>query len=260
MQNLNDFLKELQETGLENTVRLFYSIYHAFCVENKDPKEQGRIKIRVPQITGEETIEEWAYPISMSAAEQSGFVAVPEVGDGVWVVFKGGNPRFPAYFGGWWGLKGEESELPTVMRGGDYPFVRGYQSPSGNYIIFTDVEGKETVKAANKGGDFWQLISGILELQGNAEPSVLGDTNAKVLTKDIELLQSTIGEIKALIVAINAAFTAFAAAAPPLAAATATFATAAAAIDAQLSTHNAQLEQLKIVEVPKTKSKKVKLS
>lgn len=260
MENLNDFLKQLQETGLENTARLFYSIYHAFCVENDDPKQQARIKIRVPQITGEDTIDEWAYPISMSAAEQSGFVAVPEVGDGVWVLFKNGNPRFPVYLGGWWGLKGEESELPTVTRGGDYPFIRGYQSPGGNYIIFTDVEGKETVKAANKGGDYWQLIEGILQLQGSAEPSVLGDTNASVLTKDIEALQSTIGQMKGLIAALNTAFAAFAAAAPPLAAAATAFTTAATAIDVQLSAQHAQLQQLKTVEVPKTKSNKVKLS
>ena len=39
----------------------FFGIYRAVCVDNQDPIEKNRIKVKVPQILGE-AISDWAWP------------------------------------------------------------------------------------------------------------------------------------------------------------------------------------------------------
>lgn len=39
----------------------FFGIYRAVCVDNEDPIEKNRIKVKVPQILGE-AISDWAWP------------------------------------------------------------------------------------------------------------------------------------------------------------------------------------------------------
>ena len=248
---VNEFQKQLREQGLENTVQLYYSIYHGFCTENADEQQQGRIKIRVPQVHGDAAPDVWAYPVFIGAGKKAGFVAVPAIGEGVWVLFKNGNPRFPVYLGGWYG-RDDIDELFGSVTGGDYGKVSGYRSPSGNYIIFTDVEGSESTKVAAE--------RGLVLLQGDGEAATLGDKNAEVLATDIQGLIDVVGQLNATLLALNTAFAAFATAVPPLAPACTAFTTTATTIQTQLATIAQSLQQLKTVEVPKTKSTKVRLS
>jgi hypothetical protein len=39
----------------------FFGVYRAVCVDNEDPIEKNRIKVKVPQILGE-AISDWAWP------------------------------------------------------------------------------------------------------------------------------------------------------------------------------------------------------
>lgn len=40
---------------------MFYGVYRGVCVDNADPLEKNRIKLKVPQILGQE-ISDWAWP------------------------------------------------------------------------------------------------------------------------------------------------------------------------------------------------------
>ena len=126
MLDYPEFIKESQKNGLENTLRLFYGVYHAICTNNDDPDKQGRIKLKIPQISGDQALDVWAYPIA-TAGNNAGFLAVPSVGDGVWVSFENGNPRFPQYNGGWWARPEGESEIPDEAKD-DYPDVEIWKS------------------------------------------------------------------------------------------------------------------------------------
>jgi len=68
----------------------FFGIYRGVVVDTNDPKEKGRIKLKVPQILGN-TSTSWAWPIV------GGYIPIP--GDGCWVMFEGGDPNFPLWLG-----------------------------------------------------------------------------------------------------------------------------------------------------------------
>ena len=86
-------------------IKNYPSIYRGIVEDNKDPKNLGRCKIRVPSVHGELTypidILPWARPVVLSPVKKSrGSVNLPDVGDIVWVLFEGSDKDFPVYFGG----------------------------------------------------------------------------------------------------------------------------------------------------------------
>lgn len=72
----------------------FYGIYRGKVQSNKDPLNQGRLKVRVPQILADQ-VTGWAWPIETPSAN----FQLPEVGQGVWVQFEGGDTNFPIWGG-----------------------------------------------------------------------------------------------------------------------------------------------------------------
>jgi hypothetical protein len=69
-------------------------LYRGVVHDIRDPLAQNRIKVRVPQLFGQE-VTEWAWPVQFSTAE----LQSPEVGQGVWVAFESGDPSFPVWLG-----------------------------------------------------------------------------------------------------------------------------------------------------------------
>ena len=61
----------------------------------------------MPEVLGEE-VSQWARPAVPFAGAKHGFVALPEVGDGVWIEFEAGNVTQPIWSGFWWG----DDEIP----------------------------------------------------------------------------------------------------------------------------------------------------
>jgi hypothetical protein len=86
----------------EDYDRRFYGLYPGKCIDINDPERRSRIKITVPQITGE-AVSTWALPCrtpgisngTPTAADKS----VPATGAVVWVMFVGGDPNFPVWIG-----------------------------------------------------------------------------------------------------------------------------------------------------------------
>ena len=125
----NPILKWILNTsklGLEHTARRFYSIYQGSAATTIDSRQQGAIKVRVPdtgvgsvvkkQFIPSEFPQE-ALPVSPYAGRDHGFYFPPEPGDAVWVSFGHGHLSTPRYLGGWWaneidGPSGDASELP----------------------------------------------------------------------------------------------------------------------------------------------------
>jgi hypothetical protein len=72
----------------------FTGFYRGVVHSNKDPLNQGRLKVRVKQLFGD-TPTDWAWPVQLPSTT----VQPPAVGQGVWVSFLGGNPSFPIWVG-----------------------------------------------------------------------------------------------------------------------------------------------------------------
>ena len=71
-----------------------HSIFRAIVKDNKDPKNLRRVKVSVPQITGEE-VSEWIWPVEDTSID----VQLPVIGQGVWIFFIGGDPEYPVWLG-----------------------------------------------------------------------------------------------------------------------------------------------------------------
>lgn len=72
----------------------FYGIYRGVVAATDDPLSRGRIKLQVPQILATVTTE-WAWPVVAPGTT----LASPTVGQGVWVMFEGGDPHYPVWVG-----------------------------------------------------------------------------------------------------------------------------------------------------------------
>ena len=100
--------------GLEER-GMYYSTYRGTIVDNKDPKKLGRVKVRVPQVAGDNVIEQWAWPFGQPAGENFGDFFIPPKGSPVWIQFEQGRPTHPVWTGGHWadknGVVPEEGKL-----------------------------------------------------------------------------------------------------------------------------------------------------
>lgn len=74
--------------------RRFYGLYRGIVVDNSDPLKKKRLKLKVPQVLGEE-ITEWAWSKETSSVKTKS----PNPGQGVWVLFEGGDPSYPVWSG-----------------------------------------------------------------------------------------------------------------------------------------------------------------
>jgi Type VI secretion system/phage-baseplate injector OB domain len=81
----------------------YYGKYRGTVVENIDPEQIGRVLVMVPDVLGI-TPSSWAMPCVAAAGIQSGMFIVPPIGSGVWVEFEQGDPDYPIWTGGFWGL------------------------------------------------------------------------------------------------------------------------------------------------------------
>lgn len=113
--------------------------YKGIVVTNIDPKNQGRLLVKVPDILSIEPCI-WAESASPLAGPQMGMYFVPPTNAGVWVEFQNGDPNFPIWTGCW---RGSELDIPQAVLDappGVPPIVT--QSLTQNKIIISSVPGK----------------------------------------------------------------------------------------------------------------------
>jgi uncharacterized protein involved in type VI secretion and phage assembly len=130
----------------------FYGKYRGVVTDNLDPESLGRVRAKVPDVTGDKE-SGWALP----SAPSSGFFAVPKVGAGVWMEFEHGNPEQPIWSGCWFGSKldvppklllpaGPSNKTMIVTQGGnsvlldDTPATGGItlETKTGAKIVIND--------------------------------------------------------------------------------------------------------------------------
>ena len=79
-------LEKVVSNIVQRLDRKFYGKYRGFVVDNADPEQLGRLKVRVPSVLGNEVVSGWAMPCAPYGGDANqGFFFIPEVGAGVWV-------------------------------------------------------------------------------------------------------------------------------------------------------------------------------
>lgn len=62
--------------------------YRAVVSDNQDPTSSGRVRLKIPQLFGNE-VTTWADPLQVAS--------VPAVGESVWASFEGNDMVHPVY-------------------------------------------------------------------------------------------------------------------------------------------------------------------
>lgn len=115
-----------------------YGKYRGVVLNNVDPMQQGRLQVQVPDVTGVSPAS-WAMPCVPIAGIQTGMVALPIPGSGVWVEFEQGDPDYPIWTGCFWG---SAAELPALALATP-PAVPAItlQTPLQNGLTVSDLPG-----------------------------------------------------------------------------------------------------------------------
>ncbi|MGA1870559.1 MAG: phage baseplate assembly protein V [bacterium] len=147
-------LDEVVANLVQKIERRFYGKYRGFVVDNEDPEQLGRLKLKVPSVLGNEIVTGWAMPcVPYGGDVNQGFLFIPEVDSGVWVEFEEGDLEFPIWVGTFWSKPGGESELPKPNDADgaeqdnvqDPPTRKILKTKKGHTIQFEDADGEEMV-------------------------------------------------------------------------------------------------------------------
>ena len=196
-----EFIKMLDQYGMESMQR-FYSLYVAIVADNNDPEKLGRIKISIPEMTAGQVLNKWITPQVAFGGNNNGFVAIPNVGENVWVTFRCGDPRFPIYIGSFW----TKDQFPEEALE-DYPNTLLIKSKQGHYIKINDTTGEISVNQSNgntvnisedeinisiEGGSNVKVNNSLVELNGNSQKAVKGDVTKTELENNNKRLEGVI--------------------------------------------------------------------
>ena len=123
---------------MSNGEQRFYGKYRGMVLNNIDPMMQGRLQVQVPDVAGLLPAS-WAMPCVPIAGLQTGMVALPAIGAGVWVEFEQGNPDHPIWVGCFWGSAAEIPALAQLTP----PAVPAitFQTPLQNGLTISDLPG-----------------------------------------------------------------------------------------------------------------------
>jgi uncharacterized protein involved in type VI secretion and phage assembly len=116
----------------------YYGKYRGTVVNNVDPEQRARIQALVPDVLGL-TPSSWAMPCLPFAGKQMGAYMIPQVGSGVWIEFEQGDPDYPIWTGGFWGIVAEVP--PLALAGNPASPSIAIQSALQNTLVISDLPG-----------------------------------------------------------------------------------------------------------------------
>jgi hypothetical protein len=126
-----------QDTPPGGNSKRFYGKYRGLVIENIDPLQIGRVMLQCPDVLGE-IPSSWAMPCVPAAGIQAGCFIVPPIGSQVWVEFEQGDPNYPIWTGGFWGLVADvpifATAPPAIPPGGNIVL----QTTGQNMLLISD--------------------------------------------------------------------------------------------------------------------------
>jgi uncharacterized protein involved in type VI secretion and phage assembly len=180
-----------------------YGKYRGTVTDNQDPRQQGRLKVQVPEVLAD-VDSGWAMPCAPYAGDRTGAYTIPPVGAGVWVEFEAGDVSRPIWVGGWWvsgkvptdeggstatpDVKLTRSEQGLVVALHDDSQTIAISDSNGSNILKIEVQqGQLTVKAATK----VVVEAPQIELVANStHPGVFGDSLQTYLNQLVTLFNA----------------------------------------------------------------------
>jgi uncharacterized protein involved in type VI secretion and phage assembly len=119
-------------------IEKYYGKYRATVFNNIDPEQRGRIQAFVPDVLGL-VPSSWALPCLPIAGKQMGTYMIPQIGAGVWIEFEQGDPDYPIWTGGFWGIVAEVPALALAGNPASPSIV--LQTTAQNSLVISDLPG-----------------------------------------------------------------------------------------------------------------------
>ena len=147
-------LEKIVSSLVQKVEHHYYGKYRGIVVDNADPEQLGRLKVKVPSVLGDEIVTGWAAPcVPYGGDMNQGMLFIPEVDAGVWVEFEEGDLEFPIWVGTYWSKPGGDSEVPKPNDADgaeqsdvqDPPTRKIIKTVKGHSIQFEDNDGEEMV-------------------------------------------------------------------------------------------------------------------
>lgn len=171
----------LQQT-IQQVQQKYYGKFRAFVVDNEDPEQRARLRVRVPSVFGQQETF-WALPcLPFGGLADQGLFMVPEVSAQVWVEFEEGNKDVPIWTGVFW----QPSEAIPTEAQKTPPTTRVIKTPSGHVLQFDDESGAEKFRLAHPAGSEMTIDEqGTIELTDkNGSQLKLDASNNNVTVED----------------------------------------------------------------------------
>lgn len=118
-------------------------------VNNEDPDNLGRIKVKLPWRGEDET--QFMRMMTPDGGNERGWLALPEVNDEVLIGYERGNPDMPIILGCLYNGV-DKPPMPPSETLGDGVEQKVYRTKNGNMIKFIDTAGAETITISQKDG------------------------------------------------------------------------------------------------------------
>ena len=180
-----------------------YGKYRGTVTSNDDPKKQGRLKLKVPEILGDVETG-WALPCAPYAGDGSGAFTIPASGALVWAEFEAGDVSRPLWTGACWSagklpkdeggsevtpdtkiLRSEEGLMLALHD--DSKVIAVSDSDGRNLLLIEVQQGKATLKASTK----VVIEAPQIEVVENAShPAVFGDQLMTYLNQLVTLFNA----------------------------------------------------------------------
>ncbi|HYV03423.1 MAG TPA: phage baseplate assembly protein V [Blastocatellia bacterium] len=172
---MSDLLARL----IEKIEGRFYGKYRAVVVDNADPENRGRLRLRIPSVLGADVVSGWALPcLPFGGSSDQGFFFVPEIDATVWVEFETGNLDYPIWVGTFWGKPGGATEVPKPADEQSPPTRKIIRTLKGSCIEIEDKDGEEVFIIKYNDGDKTNTLT------MNADGILVEDANENKITMD----------------------------------------------------------------------------
>ena len=147
----------------------FFGKYRGLVTELGENGRLGMIRAQVHEVFGE-TATPWARPSVPFAGDRHGLVALPEVGDGVWIEFEAGDLNKPIWSGFWWA--GGEMPEPAGTR------TRVFATSEGHRLVLDDEAGE--ISLEHGGGPKIVLTADEIKLEAGGKSVVISGQGVSV--------------------------------------------------------------------------------
>ncbi|HEY9245246.1 MAG TPA: phage baseplate assembly protein V [Candidatus Methanoperedens sp.] len=122
-----------------------YGVVAGIVINNRDPEKLGRVKVKIPRISGDEE-SNWARVVSFMGGKERGAFFLPEVDDEVIVAFEYGDINMPYVIGSLWNGK----DKPPEQNADGKNNIRIIKSRSGHIIKLDDTANNEKIEIVDK--------------------------------------------------------------------------------------------------------------